>query len=316
MDGSLLVIVNSLPLIVSSVAEFVNDILSLNPVLLQLLVFGILLGAMYGLVAMGLTLIYGVMDIINVAHGMFIGVGMYLIWEIWRMTGLHPVLLVVPTVVVGFFVGLVVYRLTIDPLLDATASSQVIVLLGILFIIQSGLQIIYSSEPRSIDQNYDSLEVAGAFIPRGQLFALGVAVTTVVCMAFLLYRTELGRAIRATADDGDSARFTAINVPRVNYITFGIGIALAVLAGATIATFQSFDPFRGNTFLLYSFIVAVLGGLGSFSGALVAGILIGLVSAFGSYYLPGTTHMILIFAIFIATLFLRPQGLFGSVVNQ
>jgi branched-chain amino acid transport system permease protein len=200
---------------------FFEDLISLDPVLLQLLVFGLLVGGVYALVALGLTMIYGVMDIINVAHGMFMGIGMYTVWFAWAETGINPFLLVPLAIVVTFVLGAAVHRTMVEPLIEASPSAQVLVLLGVLFIIQSGLQIQFNPDPRTIDVSLGSAEVGSVFIPYGQLFALGITVLAVAVMWTLLYRTNLGRAIRATADDLDSARYRGINVPRINYLTFG-----------------------------------------------------------------------------------------------
>lgn len=314
--GMLDAVRSKIPQFVNPFVEFISDVVNLDPVLLQLLVFGLLVGGIYALVALGLTMIYGVMDIINVAHGMFMGLGMYTVWFTWSQSGINPFFVIPLAVVLTFGMGVGVHRSMVEPLIEASASAQVLVLLGVLFIIQSGLQIFFNPDPRTIDIKLGSARVGSVFIPIGQLIALLIAITAVIAMWLLLYRTQLGRAIRATADDLDSARYRGINVPQINYLTFGIGAALAGLAGASLAIFQPFDPFTGDQYLLTAFIVAVLGGLGSFPGSLIAGFFLGMLQVFGSFYLPGTTSQIFILLIFIGTLLLRPEGLFGSVDNQ
>jgi branched-chain amino acid transport system permease protein len=126
----------------------------------------------------------------------------------------------------------------------------------------------------------------------------------------------LGRAIRGTADNRDGAQYVGINVPRIDYLTFGIGAALAGLAGAAIPLFQQFDPFLGEQYLINAFVVVVLGGLGSFPGALLGGLIIGFVQVFGTFFLPGTFYQVVIFSIFIAILLLKPSGILGGTRNE
>lgn len=310
------VVTNVVDALVGAAAQFAGDVASLDPVLLQILVFGLLAGGVYALVALGLTMIYGVMDIINVAHGAFMGVGMYTVWYVATNAGVSPFLAIPIAVALTFALGVAIHRSMVEPLIDASASAQVIVLLGVLFILQSGFQIAFGPDPKQVTTGLGSIEVSGIFIPVGELLALGVAGAAVAAMWYLLYHTRLGLAIRGTSDDLESARFRGIDVARVNYVTFGLGAALAGLAGGALATYRTFTPVTGDQFLLYAFIVAVLGGLGSFPGSLVAGLFLGVVYSFGAYYLPGTTSQIFVYVIFVGTLLLRPEGLFGSVVQE
>lgn len=293
-------------------ANLLSDIVNFEPVLLQLLVFGLLLGGVFALTALGLTMIFGVMDVINFAHGVFLVVGMYTVWYASTTFGISPFLGIPLAVVVLFVVGVVVHLLTIEPIIEAPQQNQLIATLGLLFIFQSALTIVFSPDPHQIPLDVGTLQVAGVFIPYGQLYALLIALGTMVAIRLFLERTDLGREIRGTADNRDGARAVGINVTRINYLTFGIGAALAGVAGGSVALFQRFDPFTGSTFLINAFVIVVLGGLGSFTGAFVGGLVIGLVSVFGGYYLPGTTSQVLIFLIFILVLLLKPEGLFGG----
>ena len=292
--------------------DFGTDLLNLDPVLAQLLIFGLLLGGVYALTALGLTMIFGVMDIINFAHGVFLVVGMYSVWWTTNTFGINPFLALPVAVVVLFGLGVLVHVSVIEPIIEAPQQNQLIATLGVLFIIQSGIEIVFTPNPRSVNLNLGTLDVWGVFIPLGQFYALLIALATMVVVRLFLQRTDLGRSIRGTANNRDGARYVGINVPRINYLTFGIGAALAGIAGGSIALFQRFDPFTGATFLINAFVIVVLGGLGSFTGAFVGGLVIGLVQVFGSYYLPGTTAQVLVFLIFIGTLLLKPEGLFGE----
>lgn len=292
--------------------DFAGDLVNLEPVLLQLLVFGLLLGGVYALTALGLTMIFGVMDVINFAHGALLVVGMYTVWLASTSLGINPILAMPIAAVVLFALGVVMHVSIIEPIIEAPQQNQLIVTLGALFIIQSSIEIVFSPNPQSINLDLGSANLFGTFVPMGQFYALLIALASMVAVRLFLQYTDLGRRIRGTADNRDGARYVGVNVARINYLTFGIGAALAGIAGASVALFQRFDPFTGDTFLINAFVIVVLGGLGSFAGAFVGGIIVGLVQVFGSYYLPGTTSQVLIFLIFIVTLLVRPQGLFGG----
>lgn len=293
-------------------AQFVTDLVNMEAVLLQLLVFGLLLGGVYALTALGLTMIFGVMDVINFAHGVFLVVGMYTVWLASTTIGLNPFLGIPLAAVVLFVLGVVVHVLTVEPILEAPQQNQLIATLGILFIIQSGIEIVFSPDPQQVSLSLGALQVGGVFIPLGQFYALLIALGTMLAVRAFLNRTDLGRRIRGTANSRDGARYVGINVSRINYLTFGIGAALAGVAGGSIALFQRFDPFTGESYLINAFVIVILGGLGSFPGAFVGGLIIGMIQVFGGYYLPGTTAQVLIFLLFIGTLLVKPEGLFGG----
>lgn len=293
-------------------ANFIRDVVGLEPVLVQLLVFAVLLGGIYALTALGLTMIFGVMDVINFAHGIFLVVGMYVVWYASTTLGINPFLAIPLAFVALFVLGVVVHVLTIEPIIEAPQQNQLIVTLGILFIIQAAIEIVFSPNPQSLDISHGSLQIGDSYIPVGQLYALVIAVVAMIAVWMFLQRTELGRKIRGTADNRAAARYVGINVERINYLTFGIGAALAGLAGASIVLFQRFDPFTGDIYLINAFVIVILGGLGSFPGAFVGGMIIGFIQVFGSYYLPGTTAQVLIFMIFIVTLLVKPTGLMGG----
>ncbi len=291
---------------------FVEDVVTLDPVLLQLAVFGLLLGGVFALAALGLTMIFGVMDIVNFAHGMLLVVGMYTVFWVSQTFGVHPLIGVPVAVAFLFALGVVVSVTSIEPIIEAPQENQFIVTLGVSFILLSLVQIIFTGDPRSISLQLGRYEVAGALIPQAQFYALVLSVVAVGAVWLFLQRTELGTAIRATADNREAAWHVGIDVPRIDHLTFGLGSALAGLAGAAIVLFSPFDPYIGESYLVKSFVIVVLGGLGSFPGALVGGLVIGMVQVFGGFYLPGTVNEVVIFGIFVLLLYLKPTGLFGS----
>ena len=284
--------------------------------LVQLIAFGLLLGGIYGLVALGLTMIFGVMDVINFAHGAMMVVGMYTVWWVSTSYNLSPFYVVPLAVILLFVLGVVIHLSAVAPIMDAPQENQLIVTFGVLLILVHTIEIAFTADPRRLDADFGSIGVAGVFIPEGQLFGLVIAVSAVFASWIFLTRTRLGRAIRATANDRVAAMYVGINVPRIDYLTFGIGAALAGLAGAVIPFIQSIDPHLGDTYLINAFVIVILGGLGSFPGALVGGFIIGFVQVFGRFFLPGAGNQIAIFTIFILVLLLRPQGIFGDAVHD
>jgi branched-chain amino acid transport system permease protein len=300
--------------------NFWGDLTALNPVLLQLAVFAVLLGGVYALAALGLTMIFGVMDVINFAHGMFLVVGMYAAWLVSSKIDLPaylglPVAIIAATVLM-FVVGWLLSVLTIEPIIEEPEENQFIVTLGISLIILAALRLRFSTEPRQINLQLGELEVAGTFIPWAQLAAVGIAVAAIVAVYLFLQHTKQGRAIRATADNRDGAWYMGIDVPRIDHLTFAIGAGLAGLAGASIALFSPFSPSAGDVYLVRAFIIVVLGGLGSFPGALVGGLVIGFIEVFGGLYLPGTFGDVVVFAMFVGLLYIKPTGLFGTEVER
>lgn len=279
---------------------------------LQLIAFAVLLGGIYGLVALGLTMIFGVMDVINFAHGALMVVGMYTVWWLSTTFELSPVVTIPVAVALLFVIGILIHLSTIAPIMNAPQENQLIVTFGVLLILVSGIEIVFSADPQSLGLGLSSIGVAGVYLPTGQFYALVIAIAAVAVAWVFLQRTQLGRAIRGTADNRDAAQYVGINVPRIDYLTFGFGAALAGLAGAIIPLFQQINPHLGDTYLINAFVIVVLGGLGSFPGALLGGMIIGFVHVFGQFYLPGSGNQIAIFLIFILVLLLRPEGLLGG----
>lgn len=299
------------------IMETLVQLLFLDPsTALQLLAFAVLLGGIYGLVALGLTMIFGVMDVINFAHGALMVVGMYTVWWLTNEGGLNPFLTIPVAIVLLFVLGIGIHFATIAPIIEAPQENQLIVTFGVLLILVSAIEIVFTADPRSLDIDLGAVGIGGVFLPEGQLYALILAVVSVVIFWTFLQYTQLGRAIRGTADNRDAAQYVGINVPRIDYLTFGLGAALAGLAGAVIPLFQQIDPHLGDAYLINAFVIVVLGGLGSFPGALIGGMIIGFVHVFGQFFLPGSGYQIAIFLIFILVLLLQPEGLLGGGVSE
>ncbi|MEF8777105.1 MAG: branched-chain amino acid ABC transporter permease [Haloarculaceae archaeon] len=281
-------------------------------ILAQIVALGLLLGAIYGFVALGLTIIFGVMGVVNLAHGAFTVVGMYVVWFVVDTLGLSP-FLGIPLAGVSLFVlGIILQRATIAPVLEVSKGAAVLVTMAILVILVALVEMTFSATPRELAVGKGSFEVGGVYLPAGQVYALAAAAVTFLVVWVFLRRTHTGRAIRATADDRVNAAYAGIDVARIDYLTFGLGAGLAGLAGALVTFIQPFDPFLGHEYLTIAFVVVVLGGLGSIPGTLIGGLLVGLLHVFGSFYLPGSYYQVLILSVFILVLLLRPAGLMGD----
>jgi len=274
-------------------------------------VFAVLLGGIYGLIALGLTMIFGVMDVINFAHGALMVVAMYAVLVFSDATGLSPFFAIPFAVLLLFVFGVVIYRSTIAPIIDAPQENQLIVTFGVLLILISGCRDRLRLRPATaLGLDLGSPRNLRRVRSAGQLYALIIALVALSGTWLFLQRTMLGRAIR---DRGQPRRRAVRDRrPRIDALTFGIGAALAGLAGAVIPLFQSFTPALGDQYLINAFVVVVLGGLGSFPGAFVGGLIIGFIQVFGSAYLGGSTYQIVIFMAFILVLLVKPEGLLGG----
>jgi len=282
--------------------------------LLHVLVIGLLLGGIYGLVALGLNLIFGVIRIVNFAHGELVMLGMYGAYVCYAVLKLEPyvaALLVVPAL---FVIGVLVYRLVLQPL-HGESSMQIFATFALLVILQNVVLALTRGEGYSVPSKAANLtlEVGDIRVTLSRL-AIFVAVTVAaVTLDVFLKRTMTGKSIRAVTQDRAAARLMGINVERTFLITFGIGAALAGLAGVLLSPIYTLSPGIGGNFILAAFAVVVLGGLGSVAGAYFGGMIVGLVEAFAGYYIDPELKQAIWFLIFLAVLVVRPTGLFGQV---
>lgn len=294
-------------------------------VLRQALVTGLLIGGVYGLVALGLTLIFGVLDIINFAHGALLTVGMYITFVLFNRYGVDPYVAILVTVPSLFVIGAVVQRLIIYPARNAPTHNQLLLTLGLALFIENLLLVIFTGTPRSIRLAYGRgatdlglftmdfpLRLSGTTITMTKLAAFVFALLLTGLLFLLLQRTDLGKSIRATAEDKDGARLVGINIDRINLITFGLGSACVGAAASLVLPFLAVDPTIGNTFNITAFVIVVLGGMGSVPGALLGGLIVGLTQELGVVFLPSSTKLIGVFIVFILALMFRPQGLLGK----
>jgi branched-chain amino acid transport system permease protein len=278
----------------------------------QSVVTGVLTGGLYGLIAMGLTLIFGVLDIVNFAHGALLAVAMFLSFGVVQATGMHPYLTLVVTVPALFLLGAVVYRGLLSGTGGQSLENQLLITLGLSLLLENGLLMFFGAEPRTISLPGEfQFPLLGAVVAGSRLYAFLGAVLLGGLLFWLLRKTRLGTAIRAVAANAPGAALVGINVRRIHTLTFAIGTACAGAAAALAGPLVTVTPTLGEQFNITAFVVVVLGGMGNVAGALVGGLLIGLVEQLTTIYLGGQSSLLGVFVVFVLVLFLRPQGLFG-----
>lgn len=281
---------------------------------LNVLVVGILLGGIYGLVSIGLNLIFGVIRIVNFAQGELVMLGMYGAYLAYTMLGLGPYVSVLVVVPALFLIGLVMQRLVIQPL-QSEPSMQIFATFALLILLQNVVLALTRGQGYSVPTQVAGmgLELGEIRIPATRLIIFLAVTTIAVLLHLFLMHTLAGKSIRAVTQDRQAARLMGINVERTFTVTFGIGAALAGLAGALLAPIYTLSPGIGGNFILAAFAVVVLGGLGSVAGAYFGGLIVGLVEAFAGFYIDPELKQAIWFLIFLAVLVVRPTGLFGQV---
>lgn len=275
---------------------------------------GLTTGAVYALIALGLTLIYGVLHIINFAHGASLMVALYAVYGLKQYLGIDPYL-ALPIVVPGMFaLGYGLQRLIINRASHGRDENILLVTLGISIVLENLALMFFKSDTRSIETPYTLTTVAigPAMIALPKLVAFAGALLTSALLMWVVTRTDLGRAIRAVAKEKHGAKLMGIDVDHVYAMCFGIGLACLGAAACFLLPAYYVNPQVGGGFVLVAFTIVVLGGMGSFAGALLGGLLIGVVESVGGLFLGESLGQIGIFVIFIAVLLFRPQGLFGS----
>jgi branched-chain amino acid transport system permease protein len=280
---------------------------------LQATIYGLLQGGLLALIAVGFSLVWGVMNVVNLAHGSFVILGAYVGWELNRRLGLDPLLGMFVAAAVLFVLGYALQRWLINLVINGPIFITLLLTFGLDLLIVQGMNIAFSADYRSIGTSYagDSLALGAVRVPVGRLLAFGVAIIVTMALVAMVNRTRTGLSIMATGMDRGAARLMGIRARHVYALTFGIAAALAGMAGTMVGTVGTFNPAAAGGFTLLSFVIAVLGGLGNMYGALAGGLVIGLVEAWGGQYLPGTWVNALAFAMLVLVLIFRPSGLVG-----
>ena len=280
----------------------------------QVTIYGLLQGGLLALVAVGFSLVWGVMNVVNLAHGAFVITGAYIAWEINRAVGLDPFLAMVPTAIVLFGLGYVIQRGLVNLVVNAPIFITLLLTFGLNLLLVNAMVLRYKANYQSIHTSYaaESLVLPGDVrVPYGRLIAAVIAIGLTLALAWAVRRTRLGLSILATGMDRGAARLMGINAAHIYAVTFGLAAGMAGIAGAAVGTVSPFSPADAGRFTLFSFVAAVLGGLGNMSGALYGGVLLGLVESWGGLLLPNTLINAVAFGVVVIVLAVRPQGLAG-----
>lgn len=283
-------------------------------ILLQTLASGVLIGLIYALVAIGLTMIFGVMDIVNFAHGEFLMLGMYSSFWLFSLYALDPMMTLPLTVLMLFAFGVLLYKLVIVRIMHAPMLSQIFTTFGIMILLRGVAQFLWKPDFRSIENSAVSgaVNLLGIQLGMPQLVAGVGAIVITGLVYFFLHRTRLGAALEATASDKEAARLMGIDSHKMFSLAWGIGAACAGAAGVLLSTFFPIFPDVGANFILLAFVVVNLGGFGSVSGAFWAGILVGVIEVMGGLLLGPQYKTAIVLVVFLGVLMFRPQGLMGK----
>ena len=284
------------------------------PTILGSAISGIFLGSIYALVAVGLTLIYGVLHIINFAHGALLMLAMYAVYYLWALYGIDPYVAMLIVVPGGFVFGYALQRFVIGRAGHGKDEITLLVTLGVAIVIENAALFAFSATERPVRVPYDldGIDLGVTFAVYPELAALAGSFLITGALWLFMTRSDTGKAIRAVAKERRGAQLAGINVEHIFAVTFGIGAACVAAAASLLVPTYAVHPQIGSLFVLIAFTVVVLGGMGSFAGALAGGLLIGVTEQLGRLYLGESLGVITISVIFIVVLLLRPAGLFGA----
>jgi branched-chain amino acid transport system permease protein len=281
--------------------------------ILQLVVSGFLIGSIYALMSIGLTLIFGVLRVVNFAHGEFLMIAMYGAWAISRLLGVNPYFAAIAVVPAMFLFGALVYRLVIGPGLAKPHLVVVFATMGLSIFLQNIALMAMTADLRDVPPIFArSISIGGIFIKGELLLSFIVTLLCTVVLQWVIKHTFLGKAIRATVQDGEAAKLMGIAVPRIFLITFAAGSALVGLAACMMVPLFSVFPTVGLNFVLIAFVIVVLGGMGSIEGALLGGFCVGVVQSLSAYYVAPAFGQLFFFLLFLLVMIFRPNGLFGQ----
>lgn len=283
-------------------------------IFLQSLISGVLVGGVYALIGIGLTIIFGVMRVINFAHGDLLMLGMYLTWFIFAKLGLDPYVSLIFTMPLLFLWGAILQKTIINRVLGALPQNQILLTIGLGLIMSNTMMLIFTSDYQILTTSYSSssFSLGGISISQPLLYSFLVTAVITALLFWFLQTTDTGQAIRATAQDRDAAQLMGINVRWMSVLAFGLGTALAGTAGALLAPTYYIFPQVGGPFTLKAFVVVVLGGMGSVVGATVGGILIGVTESVAGGLGPAGLKEVVVYVLFLLILLFRPAGLLGK----
>lgn len=275
---------------------------------------GVLTGLVYGLMALGLSVIYGVVRIVNFAHGELMTMAMYAAVVAFAFAGLDPLWMIVPVAAAFFGLGYVLQRGLINPFIDRPEHSQFMLLLAVALVMVNGLLIVFGPDARNVQVDYalDSVEIGPLLIDKVRIICAVVALATCAVLFGIFRYTSFGKAIRACADNLLGAQVVGLNVKHLYALTFGLGTACVGVAGCLLTLLVDVTPVSGPAYTLLAFIIVIIGGLGSMVGALAGGVLIGVSESVAGLLITPSAKSMLSFALLILVLAFRPQGLFSD----
>ncbi len=279
---------------------------------MQYLIDGLLIGFVYGIAAMGLTLIWGVMNVINLAHGPIIALGSFGVFLLLTNFGVNPYLALILVAVLGLLLGMFIYAVAIQRVIDAPHLSTLLATFAINMIIIGLGTAAFTTTPRTIDLNLGSINIGPITVQATRVIAALASMAITAGLYYFLYRTTPGKYIRAVANNRSAAELMGIPSSRILALSFGLGTMLAAVAGGLIATFFPFTILSGGVYELKSFVIGVLGGLGNPLGALAGGLILGVLEGVIPAFMETTWVPVLEFGLFIVILLVRPTGLFGA----
>ena len=287
----------------------------LSPVILVPAVLnGLMTGAVYALVALGLTLVYGVLHIINFAHGALLTAAMFAAFFAYSLFGIDPYLAAVILTPLYFALGYGLQRFVIGPAAQGEDRNFLLVTLGLAIVIENALLYAFRADTRTINLPYafNVIEIGNAFLAVPKVIAFGAVIVVALALWAMMQWTDTGKAIRAVAKEELGAELSGIDVAHIYAVTFGLGTACVAIAACLLIPTYYVNPTAGDAFVLIAFTIVVLGGMGSIAGALIGGLFVGVVESLSSVFLGASLGQIGIFVMFIVMLLVRPSGLFGA----
>ncbi|WP_335490756.1 branched-chain amino acid ABC transporter permease [Bacillus sp. JJ1773] len=283
-------------------------------VFIQALISGLSNGIVYALIAIGFTLVFGVMDIVNFSHGHKVMLSMFISYFLYQTFKLDPFLSLAVTIPALFIIGFVLYKLIIRHLVGKPHSTHIITTIALFIILENLMNLIFGGDLRGITTSYSTASIGLGTVAIGVAPLLAASVTLIVVISLYLFlqKSDFGKAIRACSQNLRGAQISGINTKKVYIIAFAISAALAGLAGTVMIPFKMVDPFVGHEFLSKSFAIVVLGGLGSISGAFIGAILIGIIQSLSTVLISASMANAITFALIIAVIIIKPTGLISS----
>jgi len=279
---------------------------------LSFLVDGLLLGFVYGIAAMGMSLIWGVMKVINLSHNMLIVYGMFMAYLLFNNLGINPYLAILLVAIVGLLMGMLIYVIAVQRVINAPQLSTLLATFSISMIMTGLATAMWTNSPRNVEYSLGSLSLGPVTLPGTRVVAALVAILAAGGLFLFLYRTRPGRYIRAVANNRAAAEMVGVPSNRILALSFGLGAMVAAISGGLIATFFPFNVLSGMNYQLKSFVVCVLGGLGNPLGALIGGLILGMLEGVIPIFAQTSWVPVFEFGLFVLIIIFRPNGLFGA----